>query len=152
MEKNINKRDKNEKLIAYCGLYCDDCFNRKGEIADLARDLRKKLREANFSQASKGLSKFFKEFKDYETCYTVLGKMVNLRCKKCCRDGGGNTFCKIRKCSQKKGLDGCWKCDEFESCKKLEDLELTHKEANIKNLRRIKKKGKNEFIKGKRDW
>jgi len=30
-------------LITYCGLYCGDCFGHKGDIADLARDLRKKL-------------------------------------------------------------------------------------------------------------
>ena len=35
----MDKKDKN--LTAYCGLYCGDCFNYKGEIADLARDLRK---------------------------------------------------------------------------------------------------------------
>jgi hypothetical protein len=30
--------NENENLIAYCG----GCFNYKGEIADLVRDLRKK--------------------------------------------------------------------------------------------------------------
>lgn len=45
--------DKNEKLVAYCGLYCGDCINYKGEVADLARDLRKKLREAKFDRVSK---------------------------------------------------------------------------------------------------
>jgi len=29
------------KNIAYCGLYCVDCPNQKGVIADLARDLIK---------------------------------------------------------------------------------------------------------------
>lgn len=40
--------DADKKLIAYCGLYCGDCVNYKGEIADLARDLRKKLRQEKF--------------------------------------------------------------------------------------------------------
>ncbi len=31
--------------FGFCGLNCMECFNHKGEIADLARDLRKKLRE-----------------------------------------------------------------------------------------------------------
>ena len=57
------EEDKN--LIAYCGLYCGNCINYKGEIADLARDLRKKLREAKFTRIAQGLSKFFKEF---ESC------------------------------------------------------------------------------------
>ena len=43
---------KDKDLIAYCGLYCGDCFNHKDEIADLARDLRKKLREAKFDRVS----------------------------------------------------------------------------------------------------
>ena len=67
-------------LIAYCGRYCGDCFIYKGEIADLARDLRQKLRESEFDKASQGLSKYIKPFQDYEKCYEVLGAMVGLRC------------------------------------------------------------------------
>jgi len=37
------------ELIGYCGLGCGDCFSYKGKIADLARDLRKKLRETKFA-------------------------------------------------------------------------------------------------------
>lgn len=29
-----------ERLIAYCGLFCGGCFSHTGKIADLARDLR----------------------------------------------------------------------------------------------------------------
>lgn len=140
--------NENENLIAYCGLYCGDCFNRKGEIADLARDLRKKLREAKFNRASQGLSKYFKEFKNYEQCYEVLGAMVKLRCNRVCQDGGGSPFCKIRKCCQKKGINGCWECDEFETCVKLNFLEPVHEDAHIKNLRKIRKKGIDEFLRG----
>jgi len=93
------KEDKD--LIAYRGLYCGDCFNYKGEIADLAKDLRKKLRDAKFESVFRGLSKYFKEFNEYETCYKVLGAMVRLRCKRTCRNGGGNPSCKIRLCCQK---------------------------------------------------
>ena len=75
-----------ENLVAYCGLYCGDCFNHKGEIANLAKELRKKLREAKFDKVSQGLSKFFKEFNNYEQRYDVLGAMVKLRCGKVCRD------------------------------------------------------------------
>ena len=100
--------ENNTNQIAYCGLYCGDCFNRKGEIADLARDLRKKLREAKFSQVSKGLSKYFKPLGDYDRCYEVLGAMVRLRCSRVCHDGGGNPHCKVRLCCQKKRFTGCW--------------------------------------------
>ena len=139
-------------LIAYCGLYCGDCFNYKGEIADLARDLRRKLREEKFARVSEGLSKFFKEFEDYETCYAVLGGMVRLRCKRACRDGGGNPSCKIRNCCRKKELEGCWECTEFETCKKLAFLEPIHGDAHLKNLGKINKNGMDGFLEGKRCW
>ncbi len=142
----------NKTLIAYCGLYCGDCFNYKGEIADLARDLRKKLRESKFDRASEGLSKYFKDFKDYDTCYRVLGSMVRLRCKKACTNGGGNPNCKIRKCCQKKEIRGCFECGEFETCTKFDFLKPIHKDANLKNLKKIKKNGQDKFISGKRDW
>lgn len=48
-----NEEDKN--LIAYCGLYCGDCFAHKGKVADLARDLRKELRQAKFDKTAKSL-------------------------------------------------------------------------------------------------
>ena len=139
-------------LIAYCGLYCGECINHKGEIADLARDLRKKLREAKFDRVSRGLSKYFKEFNKYQECYEVLGAMVRLRCKNACRSGGGPPFCKIRKCCQKKRYEGCWECEEFETCKKLEFLEPIHGDAHIKNLRKIKKQGIDKFLEGKKYW
>ncbi|HJH27981.1 MAG TPA: hypothetical protein C5S37_14745 [Methanophagales archaeon] len=52
-------------------------------------------------------------FENYGQCYEVLGALVKFRCKNACRDGGGPPFCKIRKCSQRRGIEGCWECDEF---------------------------------------
>lgn len=143
---------ENKDLVTYCGLYCGDCFNYKGEIADLARDLRKKLREAKFARVSQGLSEFFKEFKDYEQCYEVLGAMVRLRCGRSCRNGGGPPFCRIRKCCQKKNIPGCWECEEFEACEKLDFLKPVHEDAHLKNLRKLKKQGIDRFLEGKKYW
>ena len=137
-------------LVGYCGLCCADCFNYKGEIADLARDLRKKLRENNFDFVSKGLSKYFKDFNNYPQCYEVLGAMVRLRCKRACKNGGGNPACKARNCCQKKGIAGCWECGEFETCAKLDFLKPIHADANLKNLRVLKKGGVEAFLQGKR--
>lgn len=135
----MNGNAIDERLVAYCGLYCGDCFNYKGEIADLARDLRKKLREENFGVASQGLAKYFKAFADYERCYTVLGAMVRLRCKRGCRNGGGNPGCRPRKCCQQKNITGCWECSEFETCIKLDFLKPIHDDEHLKNLRKLKK-------------
>ena len=141
-----------ENLIAYCGLYCGDCFSYQGKIADLSRDLRKELRSNKFDKTAKSLStiSFFKIFEDYYRCYEVLGAMVKLRCKRGCRNGGGNPYCAIRKCCERKKYEGCWECDEYESCSKMDFLKTNHGDAHIKNLRKINKKGKKEFLKGKR--
>ncbi len=146
--------DKNEELISFCGLYCGECPNYTGKIADLARDLRKELRSVRFEKTADVLSKisFFSMFKDYKQCYDVLGGMVKLRCNHACKDGGGNPFCKIRKCCRKKELAGCWLCPEFEICEKLAELKANHGVAHIKNLRKIKRNGIDGFLGGQKHW
>ena len=152
MGKMRNKENKN--LVAYCGLYCGDCIGHRQKAADLARDLRKELRETKFEKTAEYLATipFFTVYKNYKKCYEVLGALVKMRCKRACRGGGGPPFCKIRKCCQKREFEGCWECDEFETCEKLDFLKPNHGDAHLKNLRRIKKKGVDEFLKGKRDW
>ena len=139
---------EDRNLIAYCGLYCGDCFSYQGKIADLARDLRKELRLAKFDRVVEGIP--FKGFQNYQQCYEVLGAMVRLRCKKTCRDGGGNPFCKIRQCCEKNELAGCWECDEFEDCRKLDSLQAGHGDAHVKNLKKIQKQGIGVFLGGKK--
>ena len=150
----MDKKIEYENLIAYCGLYCVDCHGFNGKIPDLARDLRKELRQNHYDKFANFIStySFGKDFKNYDDCYKVLGAMVKFRCRKGCRNGGGSPFCKIRKCAQKKDYDGCWECNEFETCKELDFLENVHGDAHIMNLKNIKKKGKNEFVKGKTLW
>jgi hypothetical protein len=145
---------EDEKLITYCGLCCLDCFGYSGKIPDLARDLRAELKRANYGKFAKAVSSlsFAKALADYDKCYDVLGTMVKFRCTKGCRNGGGPPFCKIRRCSKKKGYEGCWECAEFETCEKLDFLRPTHDNAHIKNLRLITKKGTKAFLAGKRSW
>jgi hypothetical protein len=145
---------KKQDMIAYCGLYCGDCFGHTQKIADLARDLRKELRRYRFDKMADMLAQVssFKEFKNYEKCYSLLGTMVKMRCIKTCRGNGGPPECGIRNCARKKKLDGCWQCDDLETCEKLKILEPHHGPAYLKNLRKIKKQGPAAFIKGKRYW
>ncbi len=140
--------------IAYCGLYCAECPNHTGVIADLARDLRKELRTYRFDKTAEILSEFsfFRDFEKYPDCYTVLGAMVKMRCGRSCRNSGANPSCKIRLCAQKRELDGCWECAEFPSCDKLDFLKTNHGVAHIKNLRKIKLKGIDEFLAGDKLW
>lgn len=143
-----------EELITYCGLCCLDCHGYKQKIPDLARDLRKELRQSKYKKFADAISvhDFGKVFKDYTQCYEVLGAMVKFRCNKTCRNDGGPPFCNIRKCCRKKEIDGCWLCDDFEKCEKLNFLIPVHDNGHIKNLRLIKKVGTSEFLKRKRNW
>ena len=146
--------ENNELLVAYCGLYCGSCHGYSGQVADLARDLRKALRESKYKNFAYYISEtnFGKVYKGYDTCYEVLGAMVKFRCKKGCRQGGGNPYCKIRICCNKQNFQGCWECEIFENCDKLSFLEAVHQDAHLKNLRIIKKKGIEAFLKGKINW
>jgi len=149
------KHTENDKdMIAYCGFYCGECPWHKGTIADLSRDLRKELRSARLDKLAEFLSTFpsYKEYKNYQHCYELLGSLMKLRCKKICREGGPMPSCKIRKCCQNKEIEGCWECEEFETCEKMDFLKPGHGDAHIKNLRKLKKKGTDEFIKGKKYW
>jgi len=145
---------RDRKLIAYCGLYCGDCPSYKGTIADMARDLRKELRQSKFARQAEGMSKisFFSIFNDYPTCYEVLGTMVKLRCSRGCREGGGNPYCKARSCCRRKGIEGCWECDKFENCDKLTFLCDVHDDAHTRNLKKLRKAGAGAFLSGKKFW
>ncbi len=146
--------EQEKNLVGYCGLFCGDCHGFNGRIPDLARDLRRELRESRYDMFAGVMaqSPFGKDFKQYDECYRVLGAMVRFRCRKGCRNGGGNPACKIRKCAQKKSYEGCWLCAEFENCENLNFLVNVHGDAHKKNLRGIKRNGLKPFIEGKRFW
>ncbi len=145
---------EDKDLIAYCGLYCGDCYMYKGKMADLARDLRKEMRQAKFPDRADKMAtvSYFSAFKNYQQCYELLGTMVRFRCKRACRGNGGPPVCKIRECCRKKGIDGCWECDDFETCKTMNFLKQFHEDNHIKNMKIIRKSGIDSFAKGKRYW
>ena len=153
-EGRMKELQGNENLIAYCGLYCGDCHGYQQKIPDLARDLRKELRQAKYGKFANLLSgqSFGRAFQNYDKCYEVLGAMVRFRCHKGCRSGGGPPFCKIRRCCHNRGILGCWECREFETCTELDFLKPVHDDGHVKNLRILKKKGTEKFLEGKRYW
>ena len=132
----MSEQDRN--LIAYCGLNCAECFSYKRTVSEAAKSLRREMRAAKLKEAWKDIP-FLGE---YEPFKKALDGLAMLRCTKGCRDGGGNPWCKIRKCCQKKGFDGCWQCADFETCDKLV-------ERYVKCLKQIKKLGIDGFSKAK---
>ena len=145
---------KKQGLIGYCGLYCGDCSGYTQTVANLARDLRKELRRYRYGKMAELMPQvpLFKEFEHYDKCYSLLGTMVKLRCKRTCRGNGGPPNWKIRNCARKKEFGGCWQCDDFPTCETLTFLETNHGVAHLKNLRKLKHQGPGAFIKGTRHW
>ncbi len=132
-------------MTAYCGLYCGDCAFRAGTIPDLARDLRKELRKARFEKVAEVIP--FLDADGYKRTYDFLGSLVKLRCKGC-KVGSRSQFCHIAQCASKRGYEGCWECGDFAACSKLDFLAPVHGDAHLKNLRKIKKVGIEEWVKG----
>lgn len=104
-----------QNLIAYCGLDCAECFGYKMTVSEAAKGLRREMRAAKLKEVWQDIP-FLGE---YGTFKKSLDGLAMLRCTKTCRGGGGNPWCKIRKCCQKKEFNGCWECADFETCNKL---------------------------------
>ncbi len=145
---------KEEKLIAYCGTYCGDCFGHNCRISDLARILKKELDQVKFEKTAKELSelKFFKVLEDYPQCNEILGILVKLQCKKACKGGGGSPYCDVRNCCQKNELEGCWQCKTFEDCQHLQVLNERDGGAHLKNLKTLAEMGEKYFLGSKKYW
>ncbi len=121
--------EQNLDLIGYCGLKCAQCFGYRMTVSEAAKALRRELRAAKLKAAWPEIP-FLGE---YEPFKKSLDGLAMLRCPKACRGGGGNPWCKIRKCCQKKSITGCWDCAETDTCKQEEHY--------VKNIQKIKKVG-----------
>ena len=104
-------------------------------VSEAAKNLRREMRAAKLKEAWSDIP-FLGEYAPFKKS---LDGLAALRCTKACRGGGGNPWCKIRKCCQKKVFDGCWECADFETCDKLT-------QRYVKNIRKIKKIGVDAFM------
>jgi hypothetical protein len=147
-------KENNFDLIGYCSLYCPDCPLYLGKISDISRNLRKELRRVKYDKFAQYISQFplGKQFKNFKECYDVLGAIMKFRCENSCRQGGGTEDCQIRQCCRDKNLEGCWQCNKFENCTKLDALTALHGNSHLKNIQTIRKKGISEFNKSNRKW
>jgi hypothetical protein len=137
------------ELIGYCGLYCGDCIRYPSRAADLARELLCELHNREFDKYAAIKSSpvnqldAVKKFEHYGECCEVLEAIVSIQCDSPCRIGGGCSrfSCGVLACCRKKGLDGCWQCDEFEQCQRFEIFRTVHGDSPRQNLRAIRKFG-----------
>jgi hypothetical protein len=136
-------------LVAPCGLYCGACPVHTAVIADLARDLRKALKQSRMDDLVKKVP--IPGCEQYEGCVLTLETLATMRCKKPCQCGGGPKECPIKICSKKKHLKGCWECSDIKDCDTLKFLEPVHGDMK-KRLRKIRKIGLDGFLAGNPRW
>jgi hypothetical protein len=146
------------ELTAYCGLYCSDCIRYRSRASDLARELLCELKNLEFHKYAeiKGSSAkqmdVVRQFEHYSRCCDVLEAIAALQCNNPCRVGEGcPTFsCLILECCRKQGFKGCWRCNVFESCAKLDSLRSIHGDTPRQNLRIIKELGLKRWAQNRR--
>ena len=123
------------KALGYCGARCWTCFAYKKNVSEAAKALRRELR----TEKLKDSWTEFPFLADYVSFKKSLDGLAMLRCTKMCRGGGGNPWCKIRRCAQKREFAGCWECGEVDACKKLLP-------AYRPNLDKIRRDGPKAFL------
>ena len=95
-----------EKIIAYCGLDCAECNAFKA-----MKNNDQALREKTAAEWTK------------EYGFNFTPNMIN--CSSCKSDGvhvGHCSECKMRACASGKGVANCGKCNEFKTCKTINDF------------------------------
>ena len=115
--------DKTEgaELAGYCGLYCDACGMKNGQIRDTASTLQRILEAYSFAQWAPTLAEVVSATKHYSQFEGVLEWLTTQDCPGCLA-GGGDPGCAIRICAKEKGFAGCWECAEV-TCEKLQRID-----------------------------
>lgn len=142
MNKNI------KDMTAFCGLYCGDCIRFRSMAAVLSIDLLEELDRTGFAEYARVKSQDNPGLEHFEEAVDVLKTIVELQCNKPCRVGGGCPAfsCGIMECCTAKGLEGCWQCNQFESCDKFDFLKRYHGDNPVKNLKVIKESGLDDWL------
>jgi hypothetical protein len=142
--------NENRKYTAFCGLYCKDCIPSNKELFALIDSLADLLDNLGFEQYAKFKSSRIKEFQNYETFRNLLTEMKKLKCETNCFEGpvsvyGCNENCEMRQCVLNKNIAGCWECNDYKVCKKLE-LHRKFHPGMEHNLDMLKKFGLDNWL------
>jgi len=149
--KQDRSKSNPERLIAYCGLYCEDCPRFGGKMSRLAQALRRELESSGMARAARTRTARVGSYKAFAAFWEMLGMIAGFECPGC-RKAGCSVTCRIRPCCIKRGLAGCWECAESVSCPEFRWLRAVHGQGMGHNLRALKRKGPSGFLRGKRYW
>ena len=140
---------KEKDLTGYCGLYCEDCIRYKCKASDLAEVLLNEIDNNHFKEYAKVKRVHTKEFENFDSLITSLKALAGIKCVRPCGSGGDGCggSCEIKKCVKEMDINGCWECDDFERCEKLDFLKHFHGQSIVGNLRKIRKHGIKNWVK-----
>lgn len=105
-----------EKLTAYCGLYCGNCFSRT-HIWPTAETLLGYMKRQGFET----FGPFMPNYKEF---WEFLNTLINAEGCPGCQQGGGNPSCEMRICARDKNLKACPLCEDY-PCSKFDWLKAT---------------------------
>jgi hypothetical protein len=98
-----------------CGLNCEKCFAHvDGEIRKYSLKLKEKL--GNFESYAKRFETLLDNpiFEKYADFKIMLDYLASVNCNGCRKENCKLfTDCGVRICHQQKGLDFCFKCEDF---------------------------------------
>ncbi len=126
--------------LAPCGLHCGKCFAfNDGDIKQKSTQLKKSL--GNFDVYAERFTELLDEpvFVKYGAFKDMLYHFSEVNCKGC-RKENCKLFkeCKVRGCSDEKGVDFCFQCEEFPCNKTGFDEHLQKRSVNInKHIKEI---------------
>jgi hypothetical protein len=125
--------------IARCGLDCTACKARLDVIRKSVTQLNEAFAAANVAEVSKEIPFMRFNYRGYKK----ITEFFSAPCPGC-HQKGGNPFCGIRKCAQKRGYETCAECDSL--CKKFKPLLRIHTDGEVqRNIEAIRKYGLDQF-------
>ena len=122
---------KEKDITAYCGLYCGDCIRYKSRVSELADELLNEIDKHHFTEYANVKRAHTKEFENFESFTALLKAISGINCEIPC------------------GFKGCWECNNFERCDLLDFLKPFHGDGPLKNLRKIKELGIDNWSKNR---
>jgi hypothetical protein len=155
-ERSPRRRTAREAvgLVAYCGLYCGDCFWYSGGVAELARRTEREIVVSGFDRFARYITRHRtgRAYREFPAFRRVLATIAKKGCTRPCRKGGCDPDCAIRRCCKARKLDGCWQCDRVAVCPGIAELRPIHGAGALRNLRLLARNGPAAFARGRRWW
>lgn len=94
-----------DTFAAYCGLHCENCYQR-AKIGPEAARLLSSMRRLDYER-------FGHMIPDFPAFWNFLTNLTESGGCRGCRGGGGNPYCKIRICAEEKENIMCAACGEY---------------------------------------